>query len=581
MQPRLEHHLSLLIAYLKPQWRRTIVLASLLLFGIALQLGNPLILRRFIDTAKSGRADDSLTTIAFVFVAVVSAQQLISIMVVLFGENVGWKATNLLRNDLFLHCLRLDPSFHEAHLPGEMIERIDGDVTTLSNFFSQFIIRVLGNGLLVIGILLIVFREDWRVGLILTAYTVAVLAVLRRIHRTAVPYFMRFRQSAAELAGFWEERLSAVEDVRANAGIPYVMRGYHELMRRVLNATFKSGLIGAMFRSSWETLFAIGIGVIFALGAYLLNTGAMTIGTVYLIFHLVGLLSWNIEAITAQLQDLQKATACIGRVVEIRDTRSRITSGDGADLPAGPLSVELRGVSFGYGQEGAVLRDLSVRLEPGRVLGLLGRTGSGKTTLVRLLFRFYDPEAGAVLLGGVDVRRTPLAELRRRIGMVTQEVQLFRGTVRQNVTLFDEAVSDERILEAIQHLGLWKWYTSLPGGLDTELPSGAGGLSAGEGQLLAFVRVFLSAPDLVVLDEASSRLDPATERLIQDAVGRLLHNRTAVIIAHRLATVQRVDEILILEDGQIREHGARVRLQRDRCSRFHDLLLTGLGEVLA
>ena len=164
--------------------------------------------------------------------------------------------------------------------------------------------------------------------------------------------------------------------------------------------------------------------------------------------------------------------------------------------------------------------------------------------------------------------------------MVTQEVQLFRGTVRQNVTLFDDSISDERILRAIEDLGLWKWYASLPQGLDTDLQHGDGGLSAGEGQLLAFVRAFLNAPDLVVLDEASSRLDPATEHLIEDAVERLLRNRTAVIIAHRLATVRRADEILILENGQIREHGERVQLQNDRSSRFHSLLLTGLEEVL-
>jgi ATP-binding cassette subfamily B protein len=267
MPPALERHLSLLLTYLRPQWRRALVLAGLLLVGIGLQLVNPLILRRFIDTAKLGGGNDSLTTIALLFVVAVSAQQLVSILEVFFSEKVGWEATNLLRNDLFLHCLRLDPSFHKAHPPGQMIERIDGDVTTLSNFFSQFVVRVLGNGLLVLGILFIVFRVDWRVGLTLTGYTLAILAALQRIHRRAVPYFMKYRQSATELAGFWEERLSMVEDLRANGGVPYVMRGYYGIMQTVLRATLRSGMMGGIFRSSWETLFAIGIAVIFALGA--------------------------------------------------------------------------------------------------------------------------------------------------------------------------------------------------------------------------------------------------------------------------------------------------------------------------
>ena len=194
------------------------------------------------------------------------------------------------------------------------------------------------------------------------------------------------------------------------------------------------------------------------------------------------------------------------------------------------------------------------------MLGLLGRTGSGKTTLTRLLFRFYDPTAGAVRANGVDLRHARLPDLRRRIGIVTQEVQLFRATVRDNLTFFDRTVPDEAILSVIHELGLTRWYESLEKGLDTVLAAGGGGLSAGEAQLLAFTRIFLKNPGLVILDEASSRLDPATEQLIERAVDRLLQNRTAIIIAHRLNTVQRADEILILEGGRVLEHGERAAL---------------------
>jgi ATP-binding cassette subfamily B protein len=221
--------------------------------------------------------------------------------------------------------------------------------------------------------------------------------------------------------------------------------------------------------------------------------------------------------------------------------------------------------------------EISLRLAPGRVLGLLGRTGSGKTTIARLLLRLYDPTGGEVRLGGLPVREASLADLRRRVALVTQEVQLFQGTVRDNVTLFDPAIPDERIIAALAGLGLTAWYRALPAGLDTELASGSGGLSAGEAQLLAFVRVFLKDPGLVILDEASSRLDPATEALLEEAVGRLLAGRTAIIIAHRLATVARADEILILEGGRISEYGARAELASEPTSRFARLLHTGRG----
>jgi ABC-type multidrug transport system fused ATPase/permease subunit len=227
-----------------------------------------------------------------------------------------------------------------------------------------------------------------------------------------------------------------------------------------------------------------------------------------------------------------------------------------------------------------VLRDISLHIAAGRTLGILGRTGSGKTTLTRLLFRLYDVTSGAIRIGGADIRDLRLDSLRERVGMVTQEVQLFHASVRENLTFFDTTIPDARILAALEELELLPWYQALPEGLDTVLAAG-GGLSAGEAQVLAFTRVFLRDPGLVILDEASSRLDPATERLIERAVDRLLAERTGIIIAHRLATVLRADDILILEDGRIREYGEREALRGDPGSRFAELLRTGMEEVLA
>jgi ABC-type multidrug transport system fused ATPase/permease subunit len=206
------------------------------------------------------------------------------------------------------------------------------------------------------------------------------------------------------------------------------------------------------------------------------------------------------------------------------------------------------------------------------VLGLLGHSGSGKTTIARLLFRFYDPSEGVIRIGGSDARSLRLAELRRRIGLVTQDVQLFHASVRDNLTFWNEQVPDQLIVRALDELGLGPWFQTLPHGLDTELASGGAGLSAGQAQLLAFTRVWLQDPGLIILDEASSRLDPATERLLARAIGRLLRGRTAIIIAHRLSSVQRADEILILEAGRIREHGERELLASDPDSRFQSLV---------
>jgi ABC-type multidrug transport system fused ATPase/permease subunit len=228
-----------------------------------------------------------------------------------------------------------------------------------------------------------------------------------------------------------------------------------------------------------------------------------------------------------------------------------------------------------------VLHDVTFDLPPGRVLGVLGRTGSGKTTLTRLLFRLYDPAQGSIRLGGVDLRDAGLGDLRTRVGLVTQEIHLFHASVRDNLTFFDRSIPDARILAVLDDLGLGAWYRGLPRGLDTKLAPGGSGLSAGQAQLVAFARVFLKDPGLVILDEASSRLDPATERQVEHAVDRLLAGRTGIIIAHRLGTVGRADRILILERGRLVETGPRAALAADPDSPFAQLLQRGLEEVLA
>ncbi len=571
---------DLLAKYLRPQKLRVVLLAVLLVSGIALQLVNPQIVRYFIDTATGGGAMSALLAAAALFLGIAVFTQALSVAATYVGENVGWTATNMLRVDLALHCLRLDMPFHKTHTPGEMIERIDGDVTSLSKFFSQFVIQVLGNVLLMAGVLVLLIREDWRLGLVLTGFAILSAFVLNRSRNIAVPAVDAARQASADQFGFVEERLSGLPDIRTNGAGAYVMQGMLTVMRGMYKAGRQEWKMDAVLWMITIGLFTGGYILAFTIGAYLFKGGAITLGTMYLLFQYTEMLRIPLDQITDQLRDLQKASAGIGRAQRLYTMQPGIKDGRGADLPAGPLSVEFDGVSFGYGDEEMVIRDLSFRLEPGRVLGLLGRTGSGKTTITRLLFRLYDPDTGTIRLGGEDIRDAKLSDLRQHIGMVTQDVQLFEATVRDNLTLFDNSIPDERILEVLRELGMYSWYAALPTGLDTPLAPGGGGLSAGEAQLLAFVRVFLKDPGLVILDEATSRLDPATEQLIEWGVNKLLRDRTGIIIAHRLPTVQRADEILILEDGEIVEHGPRGPLAGDGQSRFSELLRTGLEEVL-
>jgi ATP-binding cassette, subfamily B, bacterial len=571
----------LLADHIKPQKARFVLLAVLLLGSIGLQLVNPQIVRHFIDAAQRGESVENLFYAALAFIAIALVQQVVAVSATYTGENVAWTATNTLRVSLLRRCLDLDMRFHNEKTPGELIERIDGDVSHIATFFSRFVIIVLGNGLLLIGILVVLAFEDWRLSLALALFAALTLWALNRVRDLAVPHQKARRQASADLFGFIEEQLNGAEDIRSSGAVSFVLSELARLqtviLRHAYKASQKEWLMGVTGSSM---LVLVNISVMVA-GYYLFRDGAITIGTVYLLVSYAKLLAQPIWELYHQMREFQAIGAGVERLSELQRIPREIEDGPGAAIDGGALALAFDDVTFAYVDGEPVLNGVSFRLEPGQALGVLGRTGSGKTTLARLVFRLYDPGVGAIRLGGVDVRQPTLETLRRRVAMVTQDVQLFQASVRDNLTFFDSTIPDERIRAVIADLELGEWYAALPDGLDTEIEAGGRSLSAGEAQLLAFARVFLRDPGLVILDEASSRLDPATEQRIERAVDKLLQNRTAIIIAHRLGTVHRASEVLILEKGRVLEYGDRAHLAANPTSHFHHLLQTGLEEVLA
>jgi ABC-type multidrug transport system fused ATPase/permease subunit len=582
---------QLLSTYLRPQRGRVLVLTALVFLGIGLQLVNPWIVAFFIDTASGNTAVPGtpaytaglhkLFGAAAIFMSIAIVTQVVRLTAIYFGENVAWTATNALRVDLALHCLRLDMAFHKKYKPGELIERVDGDVNQLANFFSQFVIQLGSNLLLLAGVMVLLFWADWRVGVTITAVLLLGGISLRFWGQRATPRWEKLREADANLFGSLEEWLSGTETIRTAGSVPYIMGKLLRLTRERWLAMRSAMRANVWVMNTPTGIFALAYAAAHLWGAAFYQQGVMTIGAVYLIFYYLDLIKDPLWSINRQVEDLQRAAASVNRIVALRAERPKIVDGPGVTFPAGPLAVQFDHVSFSYADdpETAVLEEVNFHLQPGTVLGLLGRTGSGKSTLTKLLFRFYDPTDGVVCLGEADIRQATQAQLRQHIGLVTQEVQLFHASARDNLTMFDESIPDGRILAVLDDLGLHDWFNKLPTGLDTLLAAD-NALSAGEAQLLAFARVFLANPGLVILDEASSRLDPATGRLIERAIDKLLTGRTAIIVAHRLSTVQRADEIMVLRDGRILEHGRRTQLAQDSTSHFYRLLQTGLEEEI-
>jgi ABC-type multidrug transport system fused ATPase/permease subunit len=580
MKIPLRQYWDLLSRHIRPQRGRFLLLSFLLFGNIGLQLINPQIMRSFIDTALGGEALNSLMAPAILFISIAILQQVVAIGVTYFGENVAWTATNSLRAELAWHCLNLDMSFHNDRTPGEMIERIDGDISKMADFFSQFIIVLLGNLLLLIGILIALFREDWRAGLAFSAFAAIALVSLNKVRDLAMQHQKDLRQAEAEMFGFIEEQLTGTEDIRSSGALGFTLRELQRLQAAILSHDWKSGVKTWLISNLTGGLIALAEIMAVVAGYLLYSRDLVTIGTVYLFMNYIAMLATPLWMLTHEIQSFQTIGACVERLAELRKLETRVKDGHNGHLSPGPLALTFDQVSFSYNADGAVLSDVSFKLREGEVLGLLGRTGSGKTTLTRLIFRLYDPSQGKIFLDGSELREAKLEGLRGRVAIVTQEVQLFRASVRDNLTFFDRSISDEKILAAIEQLELGDWFRSLPKGLDTELETGGHSLSAGEAQLLAFTRVFLRDPGLVILDEASSRLDPATEQRIERAIDQLLRNRTAIIVAHRLHTVHRADEVMILDGGRIQEYGPRKALAGDPHSHFNNLLQTGLEEVL-
>lgn len=578
----LKQYWELLERHIRPQRGRFGILLGLLLVNMALQVVNPQIMRYFIDTALSSGAIHNLMLAAGIFISIAVLQQVISVGVTYLGESVAWTATNALRAELAWHCLNLDMNFHNEHTPGELIERIDGDISEMATFFSQFVVTMIGNGLLIVGILAALFRESWRAGLAFSLFSAAALYGLTRVRNLAVADHKARRQAEADLFGFVEEQLISAEDIRSSGAVDFSLRELFRLQGNILHHDRRAHQKGWWIDNVMSLSLILGNLLAIGSGYTLFRAGAITIGTVYLFIYYMNQLEGPIRTLTRQVGNFQTIGACVERLSDLRKIQP--DAGEptmGVTLPEGPLSVAFQNVSFSYNHQDTILHALTFQVQPGKILGVLGRTGSGKTTLTRLIFRLYEPSAGQILLQGQDLRGCQITALRQQVGIVTQEVQLFRATVRDNLTFFDRSIPDERIIAVLVELDLADWLHSLPRGLDTELSSGGHNLSAGESQLLAFARIFLRNPGLVILDEASSRLDPATEQRIERAIDRLLCDRTAIVIAHRLGTVQRADEIMILDRGQISEFGPRAQLARDAESQFAHLLQTGMEEVLA
>lgn len=566
---------SLFVRYARPLWPRLVLLTAFVVVGIGLRLVGPHLVRFVIDGAVSGRSLAALSAASGAFLAVTMSGVVVAGATAYAAAEVGWRSTNRLRRDLLSTVLAHDLAFHESRTPGELIERVDADPAGLARFFTGFVVAAMTNGLFLVSALIVLYRERWWLGLGLAVFAVAMIVILGRLRSVAAPRYRDSRLATTSQMSFVTDRLRGVEDIRANAAADYVMPRFVETAVAAYRAARRARVTGDALGATGSVLLRVGSLGALTSGVFLYLRGEATVGTVYLIVQYASMLSGPLRGVSGQADELQRAKVSAERVLETLGPESSEDGGDQSTLPAGPLSVELSDVWFSYGAEPPVLRGVTFRLAAGEVAAVVGRTGAGKSTLARALLRLGTVSSGSILLGGVDVAHTAFAHFRSRVAFVPQQVQLFHGTLRDNLALFDRTIPDTALLDVVDSLGLGSWFERLRDGLSTIVDANGSdgiGMSGGEAQLVAMARVFLADPGLVVLDEATSRLDPLTERALDVAMTRLLAGRTAIVIAHRPSTVRRVGTVLVVDDGVIAEQGHPGALEKDPSSRLASLL---------
>src|SRR5918996_1701866 len=520
----------LLAATLRSEAKPLAGVFAVLSASMVLRLSLPLLLGRFADDAIAGRPASTLTRLALAYVVVALVSEALGLGVVWGSVRLAWRAGNRLRERLAAHALRLEQAWHGRHSPGQLIERIDGDVEAMVVFFAGIAVEIAGNVALIVGMLVVASVINPWSGLILAVTAVGGAAVMIRLRVAAVTAREAEREVNAQLYGDLEERLGGLEDLRANGAGGYAVHRLHHHSARSWRAARRASLHGDSAHAAAAIAFAVGTAGTLLVGILLQQRGAITVGAVLSLYRYADMLRQPLQRIAEQLKEFQKAMAGARRAAEVLATEPRLADGPlgDEDLPEGALDVDFDHVGFAYDEgRSPALEDVDLHLAAGRHLGVVGRTGSGKTTVARLLLRLWDVSSGRVRIGDADVRDLRLDTLRRRAAIVTQDVDLFRASLRDNLTLFGaHPASDAELARVLERVGLRDWVRTLPRGLDTVL-DGAQGLSAGEGQLVAFARAFLARPDVVVLDEASSRLDPTTEARIGAATRSLLDGGTA------------------------------------------------------
>jgi len=571
-----------LLVYLRP-YRPWVLLAlvAILFYGL-LQAVPPYLLKvevdRYLDPTSASKVPpflarylsaDPLTGILQIAFALFLPTVLITFLLE-FAQSftmqlVGQRVMYDLRKELFAHLQRLQLSFYDRNPVGRMVTRVTTDVDVLNELFASGMVAIFGDFFTLFSIMVVMLTLNWRLAL-LTFSVVPLIVLVSIAFRKAVrESYRRIRVAIARINAYLQEHITGMAVIQLFNREERSFEEFEKVNRTHMEAYKDSILAYGLFYPVVEFLGVLAVAIILDLGGGMALKGAVTVGTAIAFIQYSQRFFRPIQDLSDKYNILQSAMASAERIFKLLDTPVTVTDPPRPQPLEKPQGrIEFRRVGFAYRDEHRVIEDVSFTVEPGETVAVVGHTGAGKTTLTSLLLRFYEVQDGRVLFDGIDIRDLSLRDLRKNFGMVLQDPFLFSGTIASNIRMGTEGISDARLHQAARQVNILDFIESLPGGFGEPVRERGATLSVGQKQLLSFARALAHDPRVLILDEATSSVDPETEALIREALRRLLENRTSLVIAHRLSTIQNASKIVVMHKGHVREVGTHQELVQKR-----------------
>lgn len=557
-----------LLNILRPYWKPLLgaIFLSLLISATGLIL--PYLVRLGVDGYITREALSfaerlrGLRHLALLFTGLMALGFAANFFQVILLEWAGQRVMHGLRQNLFHHVIHLDVAFFNKHPVGKLVTRLTNDIQNMHEAMTSVVVTVFNDLIQLFGILAILFWMDWRLSGLLCTIIPFVLAATWYFSRLARESFRDLRTRLARINAFLQEVLGGLFVIQIFQREKDTAARFRELNETYLQAAFRQIRIFGFFMPFIEVMHSSAVALMIWFGGREIVQGRMSLGTLIAFLSYVRLCFQPLRELSQKYSIVQSALASAERIFELLDTPRSVPHSAGAVTPSrlrGALTFDR--VSFAYDSGRPVLQDISFHIEPGETVAVVGATGAGKTTLINLLERFYEPSQGRILLDGMDIRNMDVHGLRRRIGLVMQDVFLIPGTLRENICL-DLSLEAPELDRIVHHARLASFVEGLPQGLHTPVGPGGMDLSAGQKQLLAFARVLARDPTILILDEATSNVDSSTEREVEKALEEVLAGRTGIVIAHRLSTVRRASRIFVLDGGRLVETGTHEDLVR-------------------